>query len=52
MDDTNVVLNLTSRKRFLSYNLVGHTKMITALDINRGLIVSGGYDYAVKVWDI
>ncbi len=51
-NDVNVVLNLTTRKRFLSYNLVGHNKMISALDIKRGLVVSGGYDYALKVWDI
>lgn len=52
MDELNVVGNLTSKGRFLTYHLVGHSKMITALDIKRGILVSGGNDNAVKVWDI
>jgi WD40 repeat protein len=52
MDELNVVSNLTSRKRFQTYNLVGHIKHITSLDIKGRLVVSGSHDNAVKVWDL
>ena len=52
MSELNVVSNLVSKKRYMSYNLVGHTKMISCMDIKDGLLVTGGYDSAVKVWDI
>lgn len=40
------------RKRFQNYKLVGHTKMITALDAKDGMIITGGKDNLVKVWDV
>jgi F-box and WD-40 domain protein CDC4 len=52
MDELNVVSNLTSRKRFQTYNLVGHEKHITCLDIKGRLVVSGSHDTSVKVWDL
>ena len=52
MMDLNVLQNMTIRKRYQNYNLVGHKKMITALDAKDGLIVTGSKDYLVKVWDI
>lgn len=52
MGELNVVHNLYSRKRFQNYNLVGHERMITALDYKDGLIVSGGKDNLVKIWDV
>lgn len=52
MEELNVVGNLTSRKRYQTFNLVGHSKMISALDIQGRLVVSGSRDNAVKVWDI
>ena len=33
MEELNVVGNLTSRKRYQTFNLIGHSKMISALDI-------------------
>ena len=51
MIELNVVQNVMERKRFQTYNLVGHTKMITALDANHGIIVSGSKDNLVKIWD-
>ena len=32
MQDMNVVRNVLARKRFQNYNLIGHSKMVTALD--------------------
>lgn len=52
MEELNVLGNLTSRKRYQTFNLIGHSKMISALDINGRLVVSGSRDNAVKVWDI
>lgn len=53
MEELNVVMNLMERKRFLGYTLIGHTKMIACLDLNsHGMVVSGGYDNTVKVWDV
>ena len=52
MRELNVITNMTVKRRFQTYNLVGHSKMITSLDMKRGLIVSGSHDNAVKVWDI
>jgi F-box and WD-40 domain protein CDC4 len=37
---------------YQTFNLVGHSKMISALDIHGRLVVSGSRDNAVKVWDI
>lgn len=33
MEELNVVGNLTTRKRYQTFNLIGHSKMISALDI-------------------
>lgn len=52
MSELNVVTNLTSKRRYLSYNLVGHTKMISCMDVKDGIVATGGYDNAVKVWDV
>lgn len=52
MDELNVVANLTHKKKYLTYNLVGHSKHITSLDIKGRLVVSGSHDNAVKVWDL
>ena len=52
MDELNVVGNLTQKRKYLTYNLVGHVKHITSLDIKGRLVVSGSYDNAVKVWDL
>ena len=40
------------KKRFVNYNLVGHEKHITALDVKDGIILSGSKDNTVRVWDI
>ena len=52
MEELNVALNMTQKQRFQSYNLVGHSKMITCMDIKQGLLVTGSVDCQVKVWDI
>ena len=52
MEELNVVSNFTTRKRHQTFNLIGHSKMISALDIKWRLVVSGSRDNAVKVWDI
>lgn len=52
MMELNVIQNLTSRKRYQTYNLVGHDMQITALDANYGLICSGAKDNKVIIWDI
>lgn len=52
MNEYNVIHNLTLRKRYQNFNLVGHEKMITCMDVSKGLIVTGSKDNMVKVWDI
>jgi WD40 repeat protein len=54
MSELNVITNLCDKRRFMSYNLVGHSKKkkLTALDIKHGLVVSGSEDNTVKVWDL
>jgi hypothetical protein len=52
MAELNVLVNLVEKSRFLTYNLVGHSKMITAMDVRHGLVVTGSQDNALKVWDI
>ncbi len=52
MHELNAVRNLSVKKRFQIYNLVGHEKAISALDANYGMIVSGSRDNMVKIWDI
>jgi hypothetical protein len=52
MQELNVAANLTSRNRYQTFNLIGHSKMISALDIKGRIVVSGGRDNSVKVWDI
>jgi WD40 repeat protein len=52
INDMKVICNLTLKKRYQNYNLDGHTDNITTLDIRGNMIVSGGKDNTVKVWDI
>ena len=44
--------NVTVKKRYQNYNLIGHGNAVTALDVNKGLIASGSKDHTVRVWDI
>ena len=52
MKDANLTANLMKKKRYLSYNLLGHEKQITCIDARNGLIASGSKDNTVKIWDI
>ena len=50
--EMKVISNLTSKKRYQNYNLVGHNDQLTALDASNGVIVSGSRDTSVKIWDV
>ena len=52
VNDVKTRVNMMIKKRYQNYNLLGHSNMITALDVKGSLIASGSKDATVRVWDI